>query len=434
MKKFIKRMGYAILGDKFNLIIVKSRYFNNKRIFIRKAKTYNSRKRTIVENIAKKDKINILFFILNMAMWKYDGLIKLLINHPKFDVTIIPFIRPQDRKSVSIKNRDDIISYCKNNNLHYIKGYDFENEEYLNIDSSEYDIVVYTQPYDTGYTGWCIDNFIKNSIFIYTPYGLPLGKQLVLHDTYLTNIAWKIFAANDMDQEILKKEITSKTNNVVVTGAAIYDQLQIANVNKSPWKSSDKKRIIWAPHHSIDSKNSFSTSNFERLCWDMINLAKSYRNEIEFIFKPHPLLKERLIKKWGLKETEKYYKLWEEMPNTSIQTGAYTELFAFSNAMIHDSCSFAGEYLFTGNPVMYTVKDNNPPSGINNSFGLACFECHYKGKTIEDIESFIKDVVLENNDRLLLKRQSFIQNQMLPPNGNSTAQNMLKELEELFVL
>ena len=66
---------------------------------------------------------------------------------------------------------------------------------------------------------------------------------------------------------------------------------------------------------------------------DMVELAKKYQDSIQFAFKPHPVLKFRLINIWGEQKTEEYYKLWETMPNTQLETGDYIDLFLTSDAL-----------------------------------------------------------------------------------------------------
>ncbi len=431
MRKLLKAVLHFFLKDKMYILLNKRRFYLYRGKMLRNANRYNCSRDKIVQSVSNKDKIKILFFVYNLGMWKYDGLIRLLLNHPKFEPIIVPFAMPENRPIFNKYNQESIISYCKANNFPFQIGYDVNKDEYSDLNGIEPDIIVYTQPYNTGYEKWRIDRYNKNCLFIYTPYGLSVTNDRVLYDTYLNNIAWKIFVASPLEKNVLQKSITTKTK-IVVTGAALHDQLNHADKQQSPWRNNQKKRIIWAPHHSMDSKYSFSSSNFERICSDMLMLANKFQDTIEFAFKPHPILKERLIEKWGKEKTDSYYALWESMPNTMICLGSYTELFAFSDAMIHDCASFVGEYLYTTKPVMYIYKDKIPPASVDNEFGIGCFNCHYHGHSISDIEKFITSVVLNGEDTMKNKRSEFTRTQLCPPNNLSTAENMLKELEELI--
>lgn len=162
----------------------------------------------------------------------------------------------------------------------------------------------------------------------------------------------------------------------------------------------------------------------------MIELAIKYQDKIEIAFKPHPVLYDRLIEKWGESKAYEYYAQWENMSNTFICKGMYFELFAFSDGMIHDSCSFVGEYLFVNKPVMYVCRNKDIPEGINNEFGIACFEQHYHGYGINDIEKFI-NMLLNKKDPMLDKRTEFVKANLYPPNTCSVAENMFNVLQTL---
>lgn len=399
--------------------------------FISKSILYNSHKKLLISKISKKDSINIIFFVYKLGMWKYDGLMRLLIENKHFNPIIIPSIRETDDILHSHLEHDSIIKYCINNGYPYRNGYDFMNNSFADITDFNPDIVVYTQPYNQDNSNWRIDKFKNKSLFIYTPYGLSVTDAKHLYDTYLINIAWKIFTANILESKILIKNRTLKYNNTIVTGASIYDEIRNADINKSPWKDKNKIKIIWAPHHSIDDKFSFCNSTFESICVSMVKLAKKYQDKIEVAFKPHPVLFDRLAEKWGYTKVSQYYDLWRTMQNTFVCDGTYNELFAFSDGMIHDSCSFVGEYLYTNKPVMYICRDKGIPSGINNNFGIECFMQHYKGYSIDDIEDFIISL-LNKQDPLKYKRENFLNKYLLPPNNIDVANNMYNEFLKLI--
>lgn len=432
MKEVLKAVLLLLFGDKGYLILRRVAYWKTKRIIVTKANIYNERKEAILLEKSNKERLCILFFVSDLAMWRYDSVMKQLIISPKFNPVIVPFVRPD--KNNADRNQDEIINYCRVNNYPIRIGYDFSSRRYLDISDINPDIVVYTQPYDLGYKKWCIDNYIHNCLFIYTPYGISTSKNKELKDTLLTNIAWKIFVSCQLEKQVYEDSLSVAKGNVVVTGAEIYDRLQTADSMKSPWRNNKKKRLIWAPHHSLDSKKGFSNSNFERLCEEMINIAIKYQNEIEIAFKPHPVLMERLVEKWGAAKAKTYYHKWETLPNTILCDGNYVELFAFSDAMIHDGASFSYEYLLTNKPVMFLCKNEKyqPPVGIGNVLGRACFEYHYKGCNVVDIMKFIEDVLLDGRDLLEPGRSRFVNKELLPSDNRSVSENMWIELNTIF--
>jgi CDP-glycerol glycerophosphotransferase (TagB/SpsB family) len=89
----------------------------------------------------------------------------------------------------------------------------------------------------------------------------------------------------------------------------------------------------------------------------MIEMAKKYQDSVQFVFKPHPVLRSKLVVLWGEEKTNAYYNTWDSLPNSTIHEDEYIDLFLTSDAMIHDSGSFTVEYLYVNKPVMRTVSD-----------------------------------------------------------------------------
>src|ERR1035437_5858492 len=105
---------------------------------------------------------------------------------------------------------------------------------------------------------------------------------------------------------------------------------------KSKKKSRAKKKIIWAPHHTIEGEGmDLNFSNFLRYYNFMIELAKEYRDKIFITFKPHPALRPKLNKKeiWGIDKTNDYFNFWMKNNICALNDGNYQQLFEDSDAM-----------------------------------------------------------------------------------------------------
>ena len=156
----------------------------------------------------------------------------------------------------------------------------------------------------------------------------------------------------------------------------------------------------------------------------MLEMAKRYSDKVQFVFKPHPLLKNKLCELWGSEKTETYYDQWANMENTTIVEGEYVDLFLSSDAMIHDSGSFLIEYLYVNKPVMRTLNDI-PLESMYNQFALNCLDQYYKARCEQDIEQFIQNVI-NGIDPLKAQRTKFI-HEALMPNG-SPSQNIIDDI------
>jgi CDP-glycerol glycerophosphotransferase (TagB/SpsB family) len=161
----------------------------------------------------------------------------------------------------------------------------------------------------------------------------------------------------------------------------------------------------------------------------MLEIAEKYKDDVQFAFKPHPVLKFKLINIWGKEKTEAYYKKWEELENAQLEQGYYMDLFKTSDALIHDCASFTAEYLYTGKPVLFMVRDPQVLSHWN-PFGRKCFDMHYHAENTEQIEEFIKNVVLQGQDSMQEEREKFCREYLYPADGVMPSQKIMNFLKE----
>lgn len=158
--------------------------------------------------------------------------------------------------------------------------------------------------------------------------------------------------------------------------------------------------------------------------------------EIDFVFRPHPLLFFNLTSNrlWTQKQVDQYIATIQSFPNASYDnSGDYFELFANSDAMIHDCSSFIGEYLFTEKPCCYMLKS---PAQIEDVFlpmGVNCMKHYYKAYSKEDIIYFIDDVVVRGNDPLKAGREEFSRKELKfnYPHSSQMVLDMIKNTLEI---
>ena len=197
---------------------------------------------------------------------------------------------------------------------------------------------------------------------------------------------------------------------------------------RNPWKNNSRKKIIYAPHHSIPGTNGnfIEYSTFLTFGEYMLELARKYKESTQRAFKPHPTLYPKLLKIWGKERTDSYYNTWRDLENAQVELGEYAGLFKHSDAMIHDCSSFIAEYQYARNPVMFLILDMNQRT-FQGEFGKKAFEAHCLGRSTNDIENFVIDVI---NDRDSLQgiRDMFIRDYLTPPNGVSACDNIINTI------
>ncbi len=385
------------------------------------------------KKISGYDNVKIVFIVMDLAMWKYEGLYEIMLKHPRFDPVIL--IAPRINQNIEGLKQDSLkmITYFNQKNYNIIEGYDFEKEYWYDVkENIKPNIVFYTQPYKkmSVHEKYSMKN-LKNSLFCYIPYYFLIISQKWAYDSLLQNIAWKLFYPTNFHIKTAKSFAKNKGVNVCITGYPIADEILDLNRKVSnPWgnKSPKIKRIIWAPHHSILEEGALSFSNFLSIHQTMFDLCEKYKDQIHIAFKPHPILLSNLYQhvNWGKEKADAYYKKWEEMTNGQVETGEYVDLMLTSDAMIHDSVSFTVEYLYTKKPVLYVSKKNHSESLCD--FGKLAFDQHYKGGGNKEIEDFILDVVLKGNDFKSNDRTVFFNKYLFPPNNQLVAENVFNEI------
>lgn len=383
--------------------------------------------------IRSKNSVSIAFIVSELAQWKCQSLYDLLASDNRFRLSIllVPFI------SYSDKDKNDSLCrlrlFFNNKGIQFV---DFKSYEATfsslktNIDP---DLIFYPQPYDNCYAP-CLDSKeFENKLICYFPYGMPTIREEWTFNLRFHNIAWRIYYQTVANRENFLDYSYIRGRNVRVVGDPIADQFNYGNKH-DVWKrqAKEKKRVIWAPHYSIKSNCSgmLSRNSFDWLSEDMLKIASEYQDLIQFSFKPHPrLIRElELAEGWGEKRAKEYYSRWESSPNTQLDMGEYVNLFITSDAIIHDSASFTAEYHFTGKPAMFTTKDIDSQRNQLTKFGIMALECHYIGHSVDDIRNFIDRVVLKGDDPLKKRRESFRDNYLLPPGGQSPAENVYNDI------
>ena len=368
-----------------------------------------------IRQIRKKEIINVAFVISELGKWKTELLFRAMQEHPRFSpiLYVVPYSCEYD------KDLEYLVDYLEKNGYPYQKmGIGPKYSSRLRSD-----ILFYQEPYS--------GNIIRNilSLYCFVPYAFHTTDAKWFIDTPMLNIAWQVYYENTLAVKSVSRIMKNKGRNCYVTGLPYSDMFgQPLSSYPNPWKQQDskKKRIIWAPHHTINSDRFVCHSTFMEYFELILSLAQKYKDDIQIAFKPHPLLKNKLYRIWGIEKTDNYYSRWESGENTQLIMGNYVPLFIYSDAMIHDCGSFTVEYHYTKKPVMYLVNEKFHEDNLNE-FGRRAFDLHYLGRSAKEIEAFITNII-EGKDDLKNARERFYQECLLPPNGNNASDNIINSI------
>ena len=391
--------------------------------------------------------VRVVFFVLNISMWKYQGLHDLLRRDERFKVYTVlsPGLGYQTEQQ--LRDLRQMRQYFSDRQIDYI-DWQLENgapptdiRKTINPD-----IVVYMQPYHGVYHP--LHCFLKftDRLILYTPYSFVQAQDPYNYDNVMQNIAWKQYFPTDCHIDDARRLARNKGVNMVAAGYASADEFLlhpaapsavcpaiVGSPDDTPWldKPHTRRRLIWAPHCTLANDGSvFSRSNFLMMADYMVQLAQRHTNDLQIAFKPHPGLLTELYKHadWGRERADAYYQLWRQMPNTQLADGPFVELFRGSDAMVHDSGSFVVDYLYFNRPVMYVTRDIQRAKSFVNLPGKEAYDAHYVGATLDDVEHFVDDVVLAGHDTMTSVRQAFFDRFLARPNGKTVAENMYQDI------
>ena len=368
---------------------------NNKLYFLINEYRY----RSIIQSLQNKNKINVVFLINHISQWKYHSLFNIYKNNKRYSVKII-FV-PVDNFGTNYLN-----DYKFNKNefkkigINLVSSYNISKRIWKNINKTfSPDIIFFSRSLTKSKFRYKIFDFNK-SLNVYVPYSLFTDNNDKLQcATLFHKLLWKQFLPYKLNLDIAKKFYDSK--NIVITDYPGCDVFKLKNFSNKYWKKKENKKIIWAPHHTIEypsQKNYFSTFLFFHK--SMKELSIKYKNSIDFCFKPHPILKKKLYnhKDWGVKKTNEYFDFWNKSENTILSESGYQDLFIQSDALILDSISFMAEYLYLKKPYCFLTKKKYSYTSSLNVIGKKIFKAMNKANNIKSLDHFIVNSVIRNID------------------------------------
>ncbi len=385
--------------------------------------------------IGKKDKIEVVFFAMNIATWRYQGVYDLLSKDERFNCHVVFTVAQTYTKEQQSADLEQMRAYFDSKKIKYV-DHDVKNILGYDVKSKiNPDILFFPQPYDDIFLSNHDYKKFTTKLICYIPYSINVVKEADwLYDLDFHNIAWKIYRPFKHEKKLAEKYSRNKGRNNVASGYLNIDRYlsdQVVDV----WKIKDRniKRLIWAPHFTIISADSWlkGRSNFMWMAQLMLDMAIRYKDKLQIAFKPHPRLKSELYQhsEWGKEKTDKYYNNWCTMENTQLETGDFIDLFKTSDAMIHDSGSFTAEYLFVNKPVAFVTGDFEKLLEEHSDFGKEALKNHYILGREDEVYSFIDTIVLDEKDTMLYQRTDFFEKVLKPNVIGTTSQFIVDDIK-----
>ena len=404
--------GIGMLSPKF---IVQSSLNHIKRTNIIKKRQFDNDEKKRKQNWKEKSKshnqIRVMMYCNLPSIWNsFNSLYRLLKSDSRFQVDIVVF--PEMERGGRLKNYD-MIDFCNRRGFEYIEGYNKETGEYIDLTDKEYDYIFLNRPYqDLRPRQYSTSALRIQSKLCHITYATCIFKGSV-QDTVCGFQHLKyydfVFAETTIHKKIYleyKKKYVDCSTEVCTVGSPKFEEVLKCDYSK---KSNDKFVILYTPRWNLTD----GTCSFLDLYEYFFDLVKDH-NEIEYIFRPHPLMEEQFKKTiWKNGEWNKFVREFDGYENASIDLSPdYLKTFKQADVLISDVSSMLAEFMLTKKPIIYMHKTDE----IFNEFGLGLAEGYYHCNTAEEVQLVLsqlqngKDTLKTIRDTIIDKYFYFPQN------------------------
>lgn len=410
-------------------------------------------KNNIKRKLNANEKIKTAFLPISSAEWPAEYIYRKLAADDRFEPIIVPIPLIGRTKEERGEMYSQTYDFFADGGYNVKKVYDAETEEI--IDWEEIggcpDVVIHVTPwYLDAVKNYQIVNMPLHVLNVYISYGLTVGNsqkgtyaEKCMYNKEFMNIMWKVYTETKKDYADFQKYQALKAKNVINSGYIKMDYFlekhDYSEENlRDMWSVPEGadihryKKILITPHFSVGDTNVLSFSTFDKNMYFYIYLAKKYKDSVSFIFKPHPNLRNGLVKNGYMKSIDEYEAYLDEfrrLPNASVcEEGDYLALFDTSDGIINDSISFVGEYMYVDKPMLFLERSEQR----FNELGEALIKVHYKasGEDYMGIDRFVNDVVINGNDYMKQERETVFSEELdyYSENGIKASEYVYKDI------
>jgi len=346
---------------------------------------------------SQQSREQVVFMVADVSIWDvFSAIHKRLISDDRFVVTVVAF----HRVDISVvKPQSEVEQFFRNRGIEV----EFLSEsQQKKFSWKSYDYAFFTLGTGAFPKRLNIRTASRYCRTIYLAYGMLLGD----HHEYQYNsdsqhFAWRLLAANQIEVHNYRLHARYAKTRVLFTGYTKFEDL--ANTS-APITPPSRPLVIWAPHWTVGNRSHNRFGTFDQVSKGMLNLVRA-NPELDFVLKPHPNLADefdRLHSASG-RVFQQYLRDFESESNARVACIEDTAtLFLQSTAMITDSISFLGDYLFTLKPLFFLDRSERR---LLNELGEAIIQSHYKGRGVVDIQLFLSEIVESGLDPKRVDRE-----------------------------
>ncbi|MBQ3695648.1 MAG: hypothetical protein II938_01590, partial [Alphaproteobacteria bacterium] len=296
-------------------------------------------------------------------------------------------------------------------------AYNVEKCCYIPLSEFKPDVIFYSRPFGVAHVH-DVPETSKFALSCYVPYFISNSPTWVEAKGYFQNHLWKYFLINQDLQNEYAVDMANKGKNLAVVGYPLMESY----IGYKPLKNR-KNYVIYAPHWSVGD----TTLKYATFDWNgkfMLEFAKKH-SEIKWVFKPHPILKGKLVES-GLMTPEEVEQYWQEWDKIGIKYEGpdYLDLFKQSRALITDCGSFLAEYMPTQNPVVLLRSKNATPY---NFLAQKVTKFYYSVWNLEELKEKLDTIILKGQDPWKERRLAMLKSLQLVTNASENIINVLNK-------
>lgn len=385
------------------LVLIKIRrmimqYFGEKQYSIKNEKKRLDR---IKRNNNGNEKIRIGFYCDGGQFWStFCDLYELVSADSRFEPVVVA--APETFRNEIYHYK--AIEFLEEKKIPYIKAYD--NGKWIDFKELKIDYFFYNRHYlsrQSKHTSFKVAR--KYSKICYIPYAI-CPQVGAVQDTLCRFEELRgfdyMFSENSMMTKIYNK-YKNEYNNVITkieTVGSPKFAYAVANANKEV--CHDKKyrqSILYTPRWCFNE----CTNSFFDLKDYFFDLAKNNK-DIEYIFRPHPLMEQAVVEKLGQEFWDEFIAEFDKYDNADVDFNTdYMESFSRASVLISDLSTMMFEFSVTEKPVIYMYRMNKL-----NEFGKEASKGYYYCYNVDDVDKTLKQL-REGNDRFKEERAKISQ-------------------------
>lgn len=400
---------------------------------------YDELERACRARVARGEKLRVLFIVIHESMFSAEPIFVEMLNDPRWEASIAIAPNLMHEASLAKARSEKAFQFLSRRYPGRVRRLQDPEDGSIEDLHGQVDLVFTSNPYpDLSLANIAARELGQHALIAYIPYSYgghlmaPARRQVQRPEM---SLFWRVLTANPEAVKLWGAANPFLQDILRAVGYPKMDRLE--NVRQQlAGEVRSRKTVVLAPHHSIDQvSDGLTMSNFLKYSDLLLQLPREYP-QIQFIFRPHPSLRERLARPnwWGPEKTARWFEQMSAIPNVEYQDGGdYFDTFAAADAMIHDCGSFLPEYFYTQKPQCFLVKDPEHVRTEFSPFGHHLLERVYTAREADDIRRFLDTVVLQGQDPLAEARAAYARDVVCIHHPHA-AHQLLVQLAERFQL